>query len=43
MLTDVHDEWQAADRRYYSEASMAKLEPERDDGDAEVGELVPAD
>ena len=29
VLADVHDEWQAAERRYFSEASMAKLAPER--------------
>ena len=30
MLADVHDEWQAAERRYLSEGSMALLYPERD-------------
>ena len=25
MLIDMHDEWIAADRRYLSEGSMAKL------------------
>lgn len=25
MLLDIHDEWQAADGRYFSEASTAKL------------------
>jgi putative transposase len=30
VLADTHDEWQAGDRRYLSEASMAKLYPERD-------------
>src|SRR3954452_13380606 len=30
VLADVHDEWQAADRRYLSEGSMALLYPERD-------------
>ena len=30
VLADVHDEWQAGDRRYLSEGSMAKLYPERD-------------
>jgi hypothetical protein len=29
----------AAERRYFSEASMAKLFPEPDDGGATVGEL----
>jgi transposase-like protein len=42
VLADVHDEWQAAERRYFSEASMAKLAP-RDNDVADVGELVPAD
>lgn len=41
VLIDFHDEWQAADRRYFSEASMAKLFPEREDDPAAVGELVP--
>ena len=43
VLIDVHDEWQAAERRYFSEASMAKLFPEREDGRAVVGELVAPD
>jgi putative transposase len=30
VLADVHDEWQAGDRRYLSETSMALLYPERD-------------
>ena len=30
VLADVHDEWQAGDRRYLSEGSMALLYPERD-------------
>jgi len=30
VLADMHDEWQASDRRYLSEASMALLYPERD-------------
>src|SRR4029078_1284370 len=30
VLADVHDEWQAGDRRYLSEGSMAKLYPERE-------------
>jgi putative transposase len=25
VLAEIHDEWQASDRRYLSEASMAKL------------------
>jgi putative transposase len=43
VLLDTHEEWLAADRRYFSEASMAKLYPERDNGDAAVGELERAD
>jgi mutator family transposase/PH (Pleckstrin Homology) domain-containing protein len=30
VLADMHDEWQAGDRRYLSEASMALLYPERE-------------
>jgi transposase-like protein len=30
VLADTHDEWQAGERRYLSEGSMAKLYPERD-------------
>ena len=30
ILADLHDEWQATDRRYLSEHSMATLCPERD-------------
>ncbi len=30
VLADMHDEWQASDRRYLSEGSMARLYPERD-------------
>jgi putative transposase len=41
VLADVHDEWQAGDRRYLSEASMAKLYPERDT--VNVAELPPGD
>ena len=29
VLADMHDEWQASDRRYLSEGSMALLYPER--------------
>ena len=43
VLLDIHDEWQAADRRYFSEGSMAKLSGEREDDLAEVPELVSAD
>ena len=41
VLIDVHEERIAAERRYFSEGSMAKLYPERDDGDATTNELVP--
>ena len=39
MLLEVHDEWQIAERRYLSEASMAKLsETDNDEAnDKEVG------
>ena len=30
VLADMHDEWQAGDRRYLSEASMDMLYPDRD-------------
>ena len=30
ILADLHDEWQATDRRYLSEHSMATLCPKRD-------------
>ena len=30
ILADLHDEWQASDRRYLSEHSMAKLQPPPD-------------
>lgn len=30
VLADMHDEWQAGDRRYLSEAFMALLYPDRD-------------
>jgi transposase-like protein len=30
VLADMHDEWQVSDRRYLSEASMAKLNPDSD-------------
>jgi putative transposase len=32
VLADMHDEWQASDRRYLSEGSMAHLYPTRDTG-----------
>jgi putative transposase len=41
VLADTHDEWQAGDRRYLSEGSMAKLYPERDTHS--VAELTPGD
>ena len=41
VLADVHDEWQAGDRRYLSEGSMAILYPERDTD--HVAELNPGD
>ena len=39
-LLEVHDEWVSAERRYFSEASMADLYPERDDEDATRKELA---
>ena len=30
VLTDMHDEWQASDRRYLSDTSIAELSPARD-------------
>jgi putative transposase len=41
VLADVYDEWQAGDRRYLSEGSMALLYPERDT--QPVVELTPGD
>ena len=41
VLADVHDEWQAGDRRYLSEGSMAILYPERETD--HVAELTPGD
>ena len=32
VLADMHDEWQAGERRYLSEGSMALLYPDRDTG-----------
>jgi len=32
VLADMHDEWQAGDRRYLSEGSMALLYPDSDNG-----------
>jgi len=39
VLLDTHEEWLAAERRYFSEASRATLYPERDDVDTVTGEL----
>ena len=41
VLADMHDEWVASERRYFSERSMAILYPEREDTDTTVGELDP--
>src|SRR5262245_35461149 len=41
VLADVHDEWQAGDRRYLSEGSMALLYPERDT--EHIAALTPGD
>ena len=30
ILADLHDEWQATNRRYLSEDSMSQLYPQRD-------------
>jgi transposase-like protein len=32
VLADMHDEWQAGERRYLSETSMAMLYPASDTG-----------
>jgi transposase-like protein len=42
VLLDVHDEWVATERRYFSEASMAKLYVVVDNDDATVEELTPS-
>jgi hypothetical protein len=42
VLIDLQDGWQAAERPYFSEASMAKLAA-RDNDHAGVGELVTPD
>jgi putative transposase len=39
VLHDVHDEWQASDRRYLSDGSMALLYPERDTEQVDAAEL----
>ena len=43
VLLDVHDEWVSAERRYFSESSMAKLYRVVDNDDASVNELTPSD
>jgi putative transposase len=43
VLLDVHDEWVSTERKYFSEASMAKLYAVMDNDDAPVGELTPSD
>lgn len=43
ILADLHDDWIAADRRYLSEAPMAKLHPEREDHPTISAELQPGD
>jgi transposase-like protein len=43
VLVDIHDEWVAAERRYFSESSMAKLYAVVDNDDASVKELTPSD
>jgi putative transposase len=43
VLLDIHDEWVAAERRYFSEASMAKLYRVVDNDHASVKELTPSD
>lgn len=41
VLADMQDEWQAGDRRYLSDTSMAELYPTRDT--ATVAEFEPGD
>ncbi len=43
VLLDVHDEWVATERKYFSEVSMAKLYAVGDNDDAPVRELTPSD
>ena len=43
VLADLHDDWIASDRRYLSEASMAKLYPEREDAPTVTTELQPGE
>jgi hypothetical protein len=39
-VADIHDEWAASERHYFSEASMADLYPERDDDGATPKDLA---
>lgn len=41
VVLDLHDEWQAAERRYFSESSLAKLTAERDNMLVSLAELSP--
>ena len=43
VLADLHDDWISSDRRYLSEASMAKLYPEREDAPTVTAELNAGD
>jgi putative transposase len=43
VLADLHDDWISSDRRYLSEASMAKLYPEREDAPTVTTELQPGE
>jgi transposase-like protein len=43
VLLDVHDEWVATERKYFSEVSMAKLYAVVDNDEAPVRELTPSD
>lgn len=43
VLGDLHDDWIATDRRYLSEASMAKLYPERDNEPTVTAQLQNSD
>jgi len=42
VLADIHDEWQAAERRYFSESSMAKLNAGRPVEPGSLAELEAA-
>ena len=39
VLLDIHDEWQVAERRYFSESSMAKLIAQRENGVGSPAEI----